>query len=215
MNETSRAIENALKQAGSNHAGELAGLNEQLLARADREGLLDVAYATMDSPYGELLVAATDRGVVKLSLPSYTQESALEEISAGVSPRILESPKRLDPVRRELDSYFEGKLTRFDSKVDWSLSHGFTGRVLHAVARIPYGKTLSYGEVAEKAGNPRAFRAAGTACGVNPVPLIVPCHRVVQAGGKPGNYGGGPEMKLSLLEMEGALPGRLGKGQGA
>jgi methylated-DNA-[protein]-cysteine S-methyltransferase len=208
--ETSRAIESALQRAGSNHAGELAGLNERLLARADREGLIDVAYATMDSPYGELLVAATNRGVVKLSLPAYTQESALEEVSAGISPRILEIPKRLDPVRRELDAYFEGKLTKFDSKVDWSLSRGFTGKVLHAVARIPYGKTLSYGQVAERAGNPRAFRAAGTACSANPVPLIVPCHRVVQAGGKPGNYGGGPEMKLSLLEMEGALPGRLG-----
>ena len=90
--------------------------------------------------------------------------------------------------------------------VDWALAHGFTERILHVVARIPYGKTLSYGEIAEEAGNPRAFRAAGTACGANPVPLIVPCHRVVQAGGKPGNYGGGPEMKRALLELEGALP---------
>ena len=204
------AVEKALRDPGANHAGDLAGLNERLLARADREVLLDVAYATMDSPYGELLVAATERGVVKLSLPNYTAEYALEQIAAGVSPRVLESPKRLDPVRRELDSYFEGKLERFSSKVDWTLAHGFTDRVLHTVARIPYGRTLSYGEVAEKAGNPRAFRAAGTACGANPVPLIVPCHRVVQAGGKPGNYGGGPEMKLALLEMEGALPGRLG-----
>ncbi len=204
------AVEKALRDAGENHAGDLAGLNERLLARADREGLLDVAYATLDSPYGELLVAATERGVVKLSLPNYTAESALEQIAAGVSPRVLESPKRLDPVRRELDSYFEGRLKKFSSPVDWTLAHGFTDKVLHTVARIPYGKTLSYGEVAEKAGNPRAFRAAGTACGANPVPLIVPCHRVVQAGGKPGNYGGGPEMKQALLEMEGALPGRLG-----
>lgn len=202
----SRALEQALRGAGTNHAGDLEELSKKLVARADREGLVDVAYATMDSPYGELLVAATERGVVKLSLPAYAAEDALEEISAGVSPRILESPKRLEPVRRELDSYFEGKLERFSSKVDWALAHGFTDRVLHVVARIPYGKTLSYGEVAVEAGNPRAFRAAGTACGANPVPLIVPCHRVVQAGGKPGNYGGGPEMKLALLEMEGALP---------
>jgi methylated-DNA-[protein]-cysteine S-methyltransferase len=210
MTDENKALKQALRDAGSNHAGELTGLNERLLARAESEGLVDVAYATMDSPYGELLVAATDRGVVKLSLPNYAAEDALEQIAAGVSPRILEAPKRLDPVRRELDSYFEGKLRDFSAKVDWRLAHGFADRVLHVVASIPYGQTLSYGEVAEEAGNPRAFRAAGTACGLNPVPLIVPCHRVVQAGGKPGNYGGGPEMKLGLLELEGALPGRLG-----
>ena len=202
----SRELEKALKQAGTNHAGELGRLNERLLARADSEGLVDVAYATVDSPYGDLLVAATERGVVKLSLPNYAAEDALEQVAAGVSPRILESPKRLDPVRRELDEYFEGKLKSFSSPVDWRLSRGFADRVLHVVASIPYGETLSYGEVAGEAGNPRAFRAAGTACGINPVPLIVPCHRVVQAGGKPGNYGGGPEMKLALLELEGALP---------
>lgn len=197
------AVERALKAAGA--GGDLARLGGDLLARAEHEGLVDVAYATVDSPFGELLVAATERGVVKLSLPRYDPEEALEQIAAGVSPRVLEAPARLDPVRRELDSYFEGRLQRFDTPVDWALAHGFTDKVLHTVARIPYGKTLSYGEVAERAGNPRAFRAAGTACGANPVPLIVPCHRVVQAGGKPGNYGGGPEMKLALLEMEGAL----------
>jgi methylated-DNA-[protein]-cysteine S-methyltransferase len=200
-----RALEEALKGAGANHAGDLERLSNELLARAEDEGLVDVAYASVDSPYGQLLVAATERGVVKLSLPNYTADDALEQIAAGVSPRILESPKRLDPVRRELDSYFEGKLRDFSSPVDWRLARGFADKVLHVVARIPYGQTLSYGEVAGEAGSPRAFRAAGTACGVNPVPLIVPCHRVVQAGGKPGNYGGGPEMKLALLEMEGAL----------
>jgi methylated-DNA-[protein]-cysteine S-methyltransferase len=203
------ALEQALKGAGSNHAGALARMRGELLARAEDEGLVDVAYASVDSPHGELLVATTDRGVVKLSLPNYAPDDALGQIAAEVSPRILESPKRLDPVRRELDSYFEGKLKSFSSPVDWRLSRGFADRVLHVVARIPYGETLSYGEVAGEAGNPRAFRAAGTACGINPVPLIVPCHRVVQAGGKPGNYGGGPEMKLALLELEGALPGRL------
>jgi methylated-DNA-[protein]-cysteine S-methyltransferase len=201
----SKALERALKGASANHAGDLERLNRELLARADKEGLVDVAYAMADSPYGELLVAATDRGVVKLSLPNYTTDYALEQLAEGVSPRILESPKRLDPVRRELDAYFEGKLREFSSPVDWALTKGFTDRVLHVVASIPYGRTLSYGEVAGEAGNPRAFRAAGTACGANPIPLIVPCHRVVQAGGKPGNYGGGPEMKLALLEMEGAL----------
>lgn len=206
MNESSRDIERALQQAGRNHAGELEDLNAKLLARAEGEGLVDVAYAAVDSPYGELLVATTDRGVVKLSLPNHSAEAALSQLAEGVSPRILESPRKLDPVRRELDAYFEGKLHDFSTPVDWRLARGFAGKVLHVVARIPYGRTLSYGQVAERAGNPRAFRAAGTACGINPVPLIVPCHRVVQSGGKPGNYGGGPEMKLSLLELEGALP---------
>ena len=120
----------------------------------------------------------------------------LEELATVVSPRVLESPKRLDEERRELEDYFEGSRENFDVPVDWSLtSPGFRSRALHAVARIPYGKTKTYSEVAKSAGNPRAFRAAGTACGHNPVPLIVPCHRVVQSGGGIGNYGGGPEMK--------------------
>ena len=198
-----KTLRNALSQAPG--AEELATATEGLLARAESEGLVEVAYATVDSPFGELMVAATDRGVVKLSLPNYDDDLALAEIAAKISPRVLELPKRLDPVRRELDAYFEGKLDRFETRVDWRLSHGFTDKVLHQIARIPYGKTLSYGEIASKAGNPRAFRAAGTACGANPVPLIVPCHRVVQSGGKPGNYGGGPEMKLELLKLEGAL----------
>jgi methylated-DNA-[protein]-cysteine S-methyltransferase len=201
-----------LEQALRNSAvgGDLDRAVERVLAEADRDGLIDVAYASVDSPFGELLIAATDRGVVKLALPSHggvhlTEEEILEQLAERVSPRVLKSPKRLDPVRRELDQYFEGKLRDFESPVDWRLSHGFTDKVLHAVARIPYGETRSYGEVAKRAGNPRAFRAAGTACGANPVPLIVPCHRVVQSSGKPGNYGGGPEMKRSLLELEGSL----------
>jgi methylated-DNA-[protein]-cysteine S-methyltransferase len=183
---------------------------ERFRSRAQRDGLVDLAYAAVDSPFGELLVAQTERGVVKLALPSrggsdLTADSVLEELATLVSPRIFESPRRLDEARRELDAYFEGELQRFSVPVDWRLAKGFTSKVLHHVARIPYGRTLSYGEVARKAGNPRAFRAAGTACGHNPVPLIVPCHRVVQASGEPGNYGGGPEMKQALLKLEGAL----------
>jgi methylated-DNA-[protein]-cysteine S-methyltransferase len=182
-----------------------------LLARAERDGLIDVAYATVDSPFGELLVARTDRGVVRLALPTHrgsqrSRDEVLEELATVVSPRVLESPKRLDEERRELEDYFEGRRQEFDLPVDWSLtSPGFRSRALHAVARIPYGKTRTYAEVAKSAGNPRAFRAAGTACGHNPIPLIVPCHRVVQSGGGIGNYGGGPEMKRGLLDLEGAL----------
>jgi methylated-DNA-[protein]-cysteine S-methyltransferase len=202
------AIKDALRRAEG--AVDLERATRGLAARAESEGLLEVGYALVDSPFGEMLVAATDRGVVKLALPSHGDDelrpdSVLDELATVISPRILEAPARLDPARRELDAYFEGKLKRFGVPVDWRLSRGFTDKVLHQVARIPYGRTLSYGEVAAKAGNPRAFRAAGTACGANPVPLIVPCHRVVQASGKPGNYGGGPEMKEALLKLEGAL----------
>ena len=208
MNEmTNRDLEKALR--GASRGADLERANQSLLARAERDGLIDVAYASMDSPFGALLLATTVRGVVKLALPTHggkhlTEDEILLQLSEAISPRVLESPKRLDPVRRELDAYFEGKLHRFDVPVDWRLAHGFTDKVLHAVARIPYGETRSYGEVAKQAGNARASRAAGTACGANPVPLIVPCHRVVQASGAPGNYGGGPEMKRALLELEGA-----------
>ena len=203
---TETALRSALAETAPDEQA-LERARAGLVARAEAEGLVEVAYATLDSPYGELFVAATDRGVVKLGLPNLGTDGALEQLAAEISPRVLEAPARLDPARRELDAYFNGELRRFETPVDWRLSRGFTDKVLHVVARIPYGRTLSYGDVAEKAGNPRAFRAAGTACGANPVPLIVPCHRVVQAGGRPGNYGGGPEMKRGLLEMEGSLVG--------
>ena len=180
-------------------------LSRQAVLRAESEGLVDVAYAEADSPFGRLLLAATDRGVVKVALPNQETDLVLTELAALVSPRVLHSPARLDEARRELDAYFEGRLRDFRVAVDWSLARGFADRVLHVVASIPYGETLSYGEVAAEAGNARAFRAAGSACGKNPVPLIVPCHRVVQAGGDPGNYGGGPEMKRALLSLEGSL----------
>ena len=202
---TEKELKSALRGAGGQR--DLSDATARLLQRAEDEGLVEVAYTTVDSPFGRLLLAGTDRGIVKLGLPNQDVDDVLSQLAARVSPRMLEAPRRLDPARRELDDYFEGKLTAFDVPVDWRLSKGFADKVLHAVARIPYGRTLSYGEVAAKAGNPRAFRAAGTACGINPVPLIVPCHRVVQAGGKPGNYGGGPEMKRALLELEGSLKG--------
>ncbi len=205
---TKKQLEQALR--GGPEAGDLDRAMGKLLARAEGGGLIDVAYATVDSPYGKLLIARTDRGVVKLALPSHrgdvvSDDEVLKELAGKVSPRVLEAPRRLDDARRQLDAYFEGKLERFEVPVDWRLSRGFTNRALHAVARIPYGKTRSYAQIAKAAGNERAFRAAGTACGHNPVPLIVPCHRVVQSGGGIGNYGGGPEMKRALLDLEGAL----------
>ena len=178
---------------------------ERFAARAEQEGLVEVAYASADSPFGKVLVAATEHGVVRLNLPAYDADDFLARLSAEISPAILESPARLDPARRELDAYFEGELEEFTVPLDWRLIHGFQDKVLKATAAIPYGETLSYGEVAAEAGNPRAFRAAGTALGRNPLPLLVPCHRVLQSGGKVGNYGGGPEMKKALLKLEGGL----------
>jgi methylated-DNA-[protein]-cysteine S-methyltransferase len=173
--------------------------------RAEAEDLLDVAYAMTDSPFGPLLLAATPRGLVRVSLPAYDPEETLEELAARISPRVLEAPARLDRARRELDLYFEGKLTEFDLPLDWRLTDGFRKKVQRAIYRIPYGQTRSYTEVARSAGNERAVRAAGTACGSNPIPIVVPCHRVLRSGGALGGYGGGLPMKEALLELEGGL----------
>lgn len=176
---------------------------ERLENRADEEGLLDVAYTMSDSPFGPLLLAATPKGLVKLSLPGHDPDQALEDLAARISPRVLEAPARLDRARRELDLYFDGKLTEFDLPLDWQLSRDFRRRALRAIDRIPYGKTRSYTEIARSAGNERAVRAAGTACGANPIPIVVPCHRVLRTSGALGGYGGGLPMKEALLELEG------------
>jgi len=177
----------------------------RVTARAAEEGLLDVAYTTADSPFGPLLLAQTRRGLVRVGLPNQDAEELLVDLSERVSPRVLEAPAQLDEARRELDLYFEGKLDRFDLPLDWRLSGGFRQRVLRAIDRIPYGQTRSYTEMARKAGNERAVRAAGSACGSNPIPLVVPCHRVLRTGGALGGYGGGLPMKRALLELEGVL----------
>lgn len=177
-------------------------------ARAAEEGLLDVAYTSADSPFGPLLLASTKRGLVRIGLPNQDPEELLVDLAERVSPRVLEAPTELDAVRRELDLYFAGKLDRFDLPLDWRLSGGFRQRVLRAIDRIPYGQTRTYTEMARKAGNERAVRAAGTACGSNPIPLVVPCHRVLRTGGALGGYGGGLPMKQALLELEGVLDER-------
>ena len=174
---------------------------------ARRAGLLDVAYAQADSPFGPLLLAATPRGVVRLAYPNERLEDVLAELAGAVSPRVLESPASLDGLRRQLDEYFEGSRRRFDAKVDWSLTRGFTTRVLRAAARIPYGAVTTYREVAGRAGNDRAYRAAGNALGSNPIPIVVPCHRVLHSGGGLGGYTGGLDRKEFLLRLEGTLPG--------
>jgi methylated-DNA-[protein]-cysteine S-methyltransferase len=184
---------------------EMRERTRRLADRAAEAGVLDVAYATAECPVGTVLVAATPRGLVKVGLPNQDPDEVLAELAVKISPRVLEHPARLDEARRELEEYFAGRRTSFDLPVDWQLAHGFRRRVLRELAGIPYGETRTYSEIAARAGNPRAHRAAGSACGSNPVPLVVPCHRVVRSGGQLGNYGGGPEMKQYLLRLEHAL----------
>jgi methylated-DNA-[protein]-cysteine S-methyltransferase len=183
-----------------------ASLN-RLAERAAKERLLDVAYTTTDSPFGTLLLATTPRGLVRVGLPNQDPDQLLVELAQRVSPRVLAAPAQLDDARRELDLYFEGKLMDFDLPLDWQLSKDFRRRVLRAIARIPYGQTRSYTQVATTAGNERAVRAAGSACGSNPLPLVVPCHRVLRSSGGLGGYGGGLPMKEGLLRLEGVLEG--------
>ena len=177
---------------------------ELLAERAAAEGLLDVAYAIVDSPLGPLVAATTPRGLVRLAYTgSRSEGEVLEDLAARLSPRILEAPVRLDRARRELDEYFEGERKGFDLPIDWALTHGFTRAVLRQTARIGFGKTSTYAEVASRAGSPRAVRAAGNALGANPLPVVVPCHRVLRTGGALGGYTGGIERKQFLLRLEG------------
>ncbi|MET0751153.1 MAG: methylated-DNA--[protein]-cysteine S-methyltransferase [Solirubrobacterales bacterium] len=187
-------------------AEEAAEAVRRFADRADREGLIEIAYASFDSPIGVGRVAASERGIVSVGLPNMAEASFLEQLGE-LSPRILERPQRLDEALRELDQYFDGERHEFELALDWRLvGRGFAGKVLRETAKLPYGVTASYGEIAARAGNPRAYRAAGTALGHNPIPIVVPCHRILRAGNVLGNYGGGPEMKAFLLQLEGALP---------
>ncbi len=175
-------------------------------------GEVDVAYATVESPFGPLLVAVTARGLARLAYPNEEADRVLVDLAARVSPRVLESSRATDPVRRELDRYFEGRLRRFETKVDLSLVRGFTRDVLRATARIPFGRVSTYREVATRAGNSAAVRAAGNALGSNPIPIVVPCHRVLRTGGGLGGYTGGLDRKEALLRLEGVLEPNEPKG---
>ena len=201
------ALEAALRSSASALPDAASPELDRLLAeRAAAEDLLDVAYATLDSPLGPLVVAATPRGLVRVAyVGSKTDAEVLEQLARKVSPRVLEAPARLDDVRRELDEYFEGRRTDFDLPLDWALTRGFTSKVLQATARIEFGSTSTYAEVAGQAGSPRAVRAAGNALGANPFPVVVPCHRVLRTGGALGGYTGGLERKEYLLRLEGVL----------
>jgi methylated-DNA-[protein]-cysteine S-methyltransferase len=178
----------------------------ELARRAADAGLLDVAYARMDSPLGELLVAVTPRGLVRVAYEDEPEGDVLGELAARVSPRVLRAPERTDAVRRELETYFAHRRRTFETPVDWSLVRGFARGVLDATARVPYGEVTTYSAMAAAAGSPRAYRAAGNALGSNPIPIVVPCHRVLHADGGLGGYAGGLDRKRHLLELEGVLP---------
>lgn len=208
-----RAPEDALERALREGVGE--GARERELARdaaervarrASGEGLAEISYAAADSPFGELLLLATRQGLVRVAFPEEDPDAVLDRVASRISSRIVRASAPLEEARRELDRYFEGGLRDFGVALDWSLIGPFAQRVLHATAAIPYGGTLTYTQVAAQAGSPRGSRAAGNALGSNPIPIVIPCHRVLRAGGALGGYGGGLPRKRFLLELEGALP---------
>jgi methylated-DNA-[protein]-cysteine S-methyltransferase len=193
------------RSAGGAHDTSAAEAAARLTRRIAAEGLADVSYASADSPFGTLLLAATKRGLVRLAFPEESLDSMLEGLARRISPRIVAAPQALDDARRELDEYFSRRRRAFDLALDRRLMSPFGRRVLRVTSAIPYGGHLSYAEVAADAGSPRGSRAAGNALGANPIPIVIPCHRVLRTGGMLGGYGGGIERKRWLLELEGAL----------
>jgi methylated-DNA-[protein]-cysteine S-methyltransferase len=185
-------------------AGTLARLRLRLERAAEADGLLDVAYTTVDSPVGPLLLAATPQGLVRVAYDVEDHDRVLDALARRLSPRVLRAPGRLATAARELDEYFGGRRREFDLPLDMSLSKGFRQLVQRHLPEIGYGQTRTYGQVAALVGNPRAVRAVGTACATNPLPVVVPCHRVLKADGTPGGYVGGQEAKVTLLTLEAA-----------
>jgi methylated-DNA-[protein]-cysteine S-methyltransferase len=186
-------------------AGDVGALVAAALARADADDLVDVAWVVEDTPVGPLTLAATERGLVRVAFGD--EEGVLDELAAEVSPRVVHLPRRLDGLRHQLDEYFAGDRRRFDVDLDRRLSHGYRRTVLEALSDVPYGQTVSYKDLAERTGNPKATRAVGTAMATNPIAIVVPCHRVLRTGGALGGYGGGVDTKVWLLRLEGALLG--------
>ncbi|BBZ27493.1 methylated-DNA--protein-cysteine methyltransferase [Mycolicibacterium madagascariense] len=174
------------------------------LADAERDGIVDVVYRTVDGPLGPLLVAATDVGLVRVAFAVEGHDDVLQHLADRISPRVSAAPGRLDAMARELDEYFAGARTTFDVALDWRLSSGFRATVLRHLPEIGYGRTASYAAVAQLAGNPKAVRAVGSACATNPLPVVVPCHRVVRSDGALGGYLGGVDAKRTLLTLEAA-----------
>ena len=182
----------------------MARLRARLGEAAARDGLLDVAYREVATPVGSLLLAATEQGLVRVAYENQDHDRVLATLAELVSPRVLRAPARLDPVARQLEEYFGGQRQRFDLPLDLRLAHGFRRSVLGHLPDIGYGHTESYAQVAAAAGSPRAVRAVGTACALNPLPVVVPCHRVIRSDGSLGQYAGGAAAKEILLHLEGA-----------
>ncbi len=180
----------------------LAALHTRLEAAAENADILDIAYTTIDTPVGSLLLAATPKGLVRVAYEREGHDLVLDTLAAKISPRILRAPTRLDAAAREVEEYFAGLRTEFDLPLDFSLSSGFRQRVHRHLSQIAYGHTQSYKDVAEIVGNPKAVRAVGTACATNPLPVVVPCHRVLRTDGTLGGYIGGPDAKTTLLALE-------------
>jgi methylated-DNA-[protein]-cysteine S-methyltransferase len=185
-------------------ASAMARLHERLVERAQREGILDVAYRTLETSVGKLLLATTGQGLVRVAYAVQDHDAVLRQLADTISPRVLNAPGRLDEVSRQLEEYFAGRRTRFDLPLDWRLSKGFRREVLTHLRDIGYGHTESYAQVAAASGSPRAVRAVGTACATNPLPIVVPCHRVVRSDGSAGGYAGGADAKRTLLTLEAA-----------
>jgi methylated-DNA-[protein]-cysteine S-methyltransferase len=181
---------------------DLARLHRALEARAEAEGILDVAYTTIDAPVGSLLLAATERGLVRVAFATEDHDAVLEKLARTLSSRVLRAPRRLDAASRELDEYFAGRRHAFDLPLDFSLSSGFRQLVQRHLPEIPYGSTETYKQVAGLVGNPNAVRAVGSACATNPLPVVIPCHRVLRTDGTLGGYIGGLAAKTALLELE-------------
>lgn len=191
-----------LERAFAASPAHLHGLHDRLAAAAQQDGILDVAYRTVDSPVGTLLLAATDTGLVRVAFDSENHDAVLQSLADRISPRILSARRRLDTPARQLEEYFGGHRQSFDLPLDWRLSAGFRRQVLSQLPEIGYGHTVSYAAVAQLAGNPKAVRAAASACATNPLPVVVPCHRVIYSDGRPGRYRGGENAKLTLLTLE-------------
>ncbi len=204
MNSDDRDVIGHLATITGADADHLTALQNRLAAAAQRDAVLDIAYRVVDSPVGPLLIAATEVGLLRVAYASEGHDAVLQRLTDKVSPRILLAPDRLDTAARELDEYFAGVRRAFDMPLDWRLSAGFRNTVLRHLPQIGYGRTASYAAVAELAGNPRAVRAVGTACATNPLPVVVPCHRVVRSDGAMGGYLGGPQAKRLLLDLEAA-----------
>jgi methylated-DNA-[protein]-cysteine S-methyltransferase len=190
--------------ASPSDASTLSRLRHRLELAAEAEGLLDVAYTTIDSPVGTLLLAATPAGLVRVAYDIEGHDGVLDTLSQRLSPRVLRAPRRLDAAARELDEYFAGRRRAFDLPLDLSLSKGFRQLVQRHLPGIGYGQTRTYRQIAELVGNPKAVRAVGTACATNPLPVVVPCHRVLRSDGTLGDYVGGPAAKTTLLNLEAA-----------